>query len=51
MDDYLYYYESLQKRLERLEKQVVNLQNPSVESLNKLIQECDSESKRVENDL
>lgn len=51
MDDFNYYYDSLRKRLDKLDDQVARLDKVPVESLNKLISECDSESRRIETDL
>ena len=51
MDDFKYYHDSVNKRLDKLEVLVINLGKAPIETLNKLIQECDSESKRIDIDL
>ena len=51
MDDFNYYYDSVRKRLEKLEGQVMNLEKAPMETLNKQIAECDSEARRIDIDL
>jgi t-SNARE complex subunit (syntaxin) len=51
MDDFNYYNTSLLKRLERLENLTQSLLNSPPESSNKLLNECESEIKRIETDL
>ena len=51
MDDFNYYYDSVRKRLDKLEVQVSNLEKAQIGTLNKQISECDAEVRRIDIDL
>jgi t-SNARE complex subunit (syntaxin) len=51
MEDFDYYYQSLRKRLDKLQASTNALASVPTESINKLLSECESESRRVEIDL